>query len=69
MSYLYMPFLYFPTDKSEYIPAAISLVVFMTLAVLAMYFMYKKSKKDEESFNKQYEDRIKNAEKLKESHD
>ena len=29
-----MPFLYFPEDKSEYIPAAISFVFFMIIFVL-----------------------------------
>ncbi|PAV28754.1 hypothetical protein CIL05_15865 [Virgibacillus profundi] len=49
-----MPFLYFPEDKSEYIPAFIVLVFFMVLAVGAMYWFYKKSKKDEKEFNEKY---------------
>lgn len=42
-----MMFLYFPEDKSEYIPAFIMLVIFMVLALATMYIFYKKSKKDE----------------------
>lgn len=42
-----MMFLYFPEDKSEYIPAFIMLVIFMVLALATMYLFYKKSKKDE----------------------
>ena len=49
-----MEFLYFPEDKTEYIPAVIMLVIFMTGAVIAMILMYKKSKKDEEKFDEQF---------------
>lgn len=49
-----MPFLYFPEDKSEYIPAIITLLIFMIAAGVAMYFFYKKSKKDERKFKQQY---------------
>lgn len=51
-----MEFLYFPQDKSEYIPAFIVLVIFMIGAVAAMYFFYKKSKKDEKLFDEQYKE-------------
>ncbi|MFS0674382.1 hypothetical protein [Ornithinibacillus sp. 179-J 7C1 HS] len=53
-----MPFLYFPEDKSEYIPAIITLVIFMILAVLAFYFFYKHSKKQEKKFNTDYQSRL-----------
>ncbi|WP_067725694.1 hypothetical protein [Oceanobacillus damuensis] len=56
-----MPFLYFPEDKTEYIPAVITLAIFMFLAVLAMYFMIKKSRKDEEDFKKKYEEQLDQA--------
>ncbi|WP_231514776.1 hypothetical protein [Oceanobacillus salinisoli] len=59
--YIFMPFLYFPEDKAEYIPAVISLAVFMALAGFAMYLFYKKSKKDEAEFNKKYEKRLQEA--------
>lgn len=48
-------FLYFPEDKSEYIPAAISSFVFILAAVLTMRFIIKHSKKQEEKA-KQFED-------------
>lgn len=48
-----MEFLYFPKDKSEYIPAFITLVIFMIGAVAAMYLIYKKSKKDERDFDEE----------------
>ncbi|MBP2076456.1 hypothetical protein [Oceanobacillus polygoni] len=53
-----MPFLYFPEDKTEYIPAVIALTIFIILAVIAMYLMVKKSKKDEQSFNKKYHQQL-----------
>lgn len=50
-----MEFLYFPEDKLEYIPAFITLVIFMIGALAAMYFFYKKSKKEEAYFNEKYQ--------------
>jgi len=49
-----MEFLYFPQDKSEYIPAFITLVIFMIGAIATMYLFYKKSKKDEQYFDEKY---------------
>ncbi|MUK90028.1 hypothetical protein GMD78_16780 [Ornithinibacillus sp. L9] len=49
-----MEFLYFPEDKSEYIPAIITLVIFMIGAVFAMYFLYKKSKNEEKKIDEEY---------------
>jgi len=49
-----MGFLYFPEDKSEYIPAFITLVIFMVGALATMYLFYKKSKKDEKYFEDKY---------------
>lgn len=43
--YMYFPFLYFPEDKAEYFPAAISMFVFMVAAVLFFRFMIKVSNK------------------------
>lgn len=51
-----MDFLYFPDDKTEYIGSFIVLVIFMIGAVVAMYFIYKKSKKDEKYFDENFED-------------
>jgi len=52
---MFMEFLYFPEDKSEYIPAFIVLVIVMILAIATMYLFYKKSKKDEQYFDEKYE--------------
>ena len=41
-------FLYFPEDKTEYIPAAIWLVAFTLLALLTMRFIMKYSRKEAE---------------------
>lgn len=49
-----MEFLYFPEDKSEYIPAVISLTIFMIAAAVTMYLFYRKSKKDEAYYNEKY---------------
>lgn len=49
-----MEFLYFPEDKAEYIPAVISLVIFMIGAVIMTYILIKKSKKEEQKFNQSY---------------
>ncbi|MFS0751026.1 hypothetical protein [Oceanobacillus sp. 1P07AA] len=57
-----MPFLYFPEDKTEYIPAVISLTIFIVLAVIAMRLIMKKSRKDEKKFNEKYSNEIKQAE-------
>lgn len=39
-------FLYFPEDKTEYIPAAITSLVFLIGAILTMRFFIKISKKE-----------------------
>ncbi|WP_082233512.1 hypothetical protein [Halobacillus massiliensis] len=43
-----MEFLYFPEDKSEYIPAVITLSIFIIGAVITMYFIIKHSRKEEQ---------------------
>ncbi|HEX6594498.1 MAG TPA: hypothetical protein VF095_07900 [Bacillota bacterium] len=63
-NYLYaMEFLYFPEDKSEYIPSVITLAIFMIGAVITMYIFYNKSKKEEERFKHEYEDTLKKEDK------
>lgn len=52
-----MPFLYFPQDKSEYIPAAISFVIFMVLLAFTFRWIIRNSKK-QEAETKELEDRI-----------
>ncbi|WML59240.1 hypothetical protein [Neobacillus sp. PS2-9] len=39
-------FLYFPEDKSEYIPAAITFAIFLIGALLTMRFIIKISKRE-----------------------
>ncbi len=51
-----MEFLYFPDDKMAYIPAAISLMVFMIAAVIVMRLILKVSKKEEQTFEEKYPD-------------
>ncbi|TRM13030.1 hypothetical protein FH966_15670 [Lentibacillus cibarius] len=50
-----MEFLYFPEDKTEYIPAVITLIIFMIGAVITMYFFIKVSRKEEKKAEKQYQ--------------
>ena len=57
MNVLLMPFLYFPEDKSEYIPAAISLFFFMILLVITFRWIKRISKKQEEE-TRELEERI-----------
>ncbi|GGB36772.1 hypothetical protein F3157_03205 [Virgibacillus dakarensis] len=49
-----MEFLYFPEDKTEYIPAVIELVIFMILAGITMHFFLKHSKKEAKQIDQQY---------------
>ncbi|WP_188453999.1 hypothetical protein [Virgibacillus oceani] len=49
-----MEFLYFPEDKTEYIPGVISLIIFMIGAAVTMYIFIKKSKKEAQLVEKQY---------------
>lgn len=42
-----MLYLYFPEDKTEYIPAAISCIIFLIAAILTMRFIIQYSKKEE----------------------
>ncbi|WP_297987749.1 hypothetical protein [Anoxybacillus sp.] len=50
-------FLYFPEDKTEYIPAAISFTAFFIAAVLTMRVIIKVSKRQEEKA-KQLEEQL-----------
>lgn len=53
-------FLYFPEDKTEYIPAAISMLFFLLMAVAAFLFIKRVSKKEEKK-TKQLEEQIRKA--------
>lgn len=50
-------FLYFPEDKTEYIPAVIQLVLITVLAYFAVRFFMKLSKKEEQK-SKELEEKI-----------
>ncbi|TXC91389.1 hypothetical protein FS935_10200 [Metabacillus litoralis] len=56
-------FLYFPEDKSEYLPAAITMGVFTILAIFAFRYIVKLSKKEQG----QVDDLIKQANEKKDS--
>lgn len=61
---IYMPFLYFPEDKSEYIPAAISMAIFGAACVFT-FIMIKKVSKKQELATKEIEERINRERKSK----
>src|SRR5699024_3708932 len=42
---MHMEFLYFPEDKSEYIPSLLMLSIFVNGAIVVMYLYYKNQKK------------------------
>jgi len=50
-------FLYFPDDKSEYIPAAIEMVIILVLCILVFNFFRRKARKDLEK-TKELEEKI-----------
>jgi len=50
-------FLYFPEDKTAYIPAAIEFSIFAVICILVFRWIKKKSKKQEEK-TKELENRI-----------
>ncbi|WP_059173614.1 hypothetical protein [Bacillus sp. FJAT-27445] len=58
-SFLMALFLYFPEDKSEYIPAAISFFFFLLGAIGAMWLIIRVSRKEARKA-KELEDRLLN---------
>lgn len=46
-SYVLILFLYFPEDKSEYIPASITMAIFLIAALLTFRLIIKISKREE----------------------
>ncbi|GMB08996.1 hypothetical protein EDD69_11222 [Thermolongibacillus altinsuensis] len=60
-------FLYFPEDKTEYIPAAISFTIFFIAAILTMRLIIKVSKRQEEKA-KQLEEQLKKEKWLTDEH-
>lgn len=55
--YILNLFLYFPEDKREYIPAAITSTLFLIAAILTMRLIIKISKHQEEKA-KQFEEKL-----------
>jgi hypothetical protein len=51
-----LAFLYFPEDKTEYIPAVINLIIFTIFAYLAVRFFIKISKREEKKAKQLEED-------------
>ncbi|QDP40958.1 hypothetical protein [Radiobacillus deserti] len=49
-----MEFLYFPEDKSLYIPSVLMLLVFVIGAAIAMRLLIRASKKEEKKFDQEY---------------
>jgi hypothetical protein len=47
LSMIYL-FLYFPEDKSEYIPAAITSLIFLIAAIITTRWIIKVSKREQE---------------------
>lgn len=56
-------FLYFPEDKTEYIPAVITMVIFGIGAFFAFRFIVKLSKKEEGEVDKHFQQSVKSEEK------
>lgn len=50
-----MEFLYFPEDKTEYIPALISLLIFAIGAGITMRVIFKAAKKEKEIVDETYD--------------
>ncbi len=65
-SILAFAFLYFPEDKSEYIPAVINLVIFSIFAYLAVRLFIRISKREEKKA-KELEEQLKMSSQEKDS--
>ncbi|WP_442595858.1 hypothetical protein [Neobacillus sp. D3-1R] len=64
MNYVLSLFLYFPEDKSEYIPAGITSVIFLIGAIITMKLIINHSKK-EALKTKELEEKIMQQERTK----
>jgi hypothetical protein len=56
-------FLYFPEDKTEYIPAVITMVVFGIAAFFAFRYIVKVSKKEQGKVDELFKQSVKQNEK------
>ncbi|AZB44216.1 hypothetical protein CEF21_19025 [Bacillus sp. FJAT-42376] len=54
MGFVLSLFLYFPEDKTEYIPAAFNMAIFLLMAVLVFRMIIRLSKKEEREVNEKY---------------
>lgn len=52
-----MPFLYFPEDKTEYIPAILMLLLFVLIAYIVYRFIKKYSRNEEQKM-KEFEEKV-----------
>ncbi len=60
-------FLYFPEDKTEYIPAAITSFIFLIGAILTMRFIIKVSRKEAQKAREQEQAILKQMNDTKEN--
>jgi uncharacterized membrane protein len=60
LTFLQFGFLYFPTDKTEYIPVVMELIVFVIICLLVFKWIKSKSAKDALKA-KEIEDRVMKA--------
>lgn len=58
-------FLYFPEDKSEYIPAGITFGIVLLMAIGAMLLIIKHSKKEEAKYKQLEANRLRKEENKK----
>lgn len=63
-AFIFGLFLYFPEDKSEYLPAGITMFIFFVAAVAA-FMLIKKISKKEELKAEEFEQNLKAAHKNK----
>ncbi|WP_430005294.1 hypothetical protein [Metabacillus idriensis] len=63
-AFIFGLFLYFPEDKSEYLPAGITMFIFFAAAVGA-FMLIKKISKKEELKAEEFEQNLKSAHKNK----
>ncbi|MGP4082890.1 hypothetical protein ACTWQL_23735 [Pseudalkalibacillus sp. R45] len=62
-----MEFLYFPEDKTEYIPSVIMLIIFMTAAIIATVFIRRHSAKELNKWENEEPNLRRTEEKVNES--
>ncbi|MBB6453418.1 preprotein translocase subunit YajC [Salirhabdus euzebyi] len=53
-----MEFLYFPQDKTEYLPSILMLMIFLIAAVFFTRFLMKLSRREQQKVDEQYADKM-----------